>query len=166
MLPSDLLPRKTKLALKAIMAAIGKALNISVRITTERMLTECPKPCRGSPGADVGIYTGSSRLVLFVYGCAQYSRGTRGVLKGCSGRAGSGAGSVQHPVPAQGRAAQGDRDEPQVRFTLPAVPSEPKAVQSLPVYRAWGTHDRQWKLTRAWRATPRCCLLWLACYGA
>ena len=28
-LPSDLLPRATKLALKAIMAAIGKALNIS-----------------------------------------------------------------------------------------------------------------------------------------
>ena len=84
MLPSDLLPRKTKLALKAIMAAIGKALNISVRMTTERMLTECPKPCRGSPGADVGIYTGSSRLVLFVYGCAQYSRGTQGVLKGYS----------------------------------------------------------------------------------
>ncbi len=80
MLPSDLLPRKTKLALKAIMAAIGKALNISVRI-----ITECPKPCRGSPGADVGIYTGSSRLVLFVYGCAQYSRGTQGVLRGYSG---------------------------------------------------------------------------------
>jgi hypothetical protein len=87
-LPSDLLPRKTKLALKAIMAAIGKALNISVRMTTERMLTECPKPCRGSPGADVGIPVRRGLFCLCTAARSTqgvlkgYSRGTQGALKG------------------------------------------------------------------------------------